>query len=66
VNRHADYARSYAGNVVRTFEANVNASHRDYGRKTSAFFKYAAYDEYMVSATPSFFDPADKSEVPKP
>ncbi|KAF2822780.1 hypothetical protein CC86DRAFT_71907 [Ophiobolus disseminans] len=42
--------QSYGGNNVRKFEANVNSTHRDFGRKANAFFKYAAYDEHMCQS----------------
>ncbi|KAF2027228.1 hypothetical protein EK21DRAFT_114996 [Setomelanomma holmii] len=39
--------QAYGGNVVRKFEANLNASRRAFAKKATAFFKYAAYDEQM-------------------
>lgn len=51
---------------MRNFEANVNPSHRDYGRKANAFFKYAAHDEYMVSVAPPSRNTSNTSKVPEP
>jgi hypothetical protein len=33
---------------MRKLEANIDSSHLDFDRKSSAFFKYAAYDDHMV------------------
>jgi hypothetical protein len=59
-------ATRYAGNIVRKFEPNINASHRDLGRKADAFLKYAAYDEHMVSPTKLIDTPANHRSVSKP
>jgi hypothetical protein len=52
----------YAGNVVRNFEANIKSTDRDYTRKTSAFFKYAEYDEFKVSAATLFAIPLTREK----
>lgn len=39
----------YAGDVGRTFEANLNDTSREYLAKVQAFFKYAESDDHMVS-----------------
>jgi hypothetical protein len=40
---------SYAGNYVRHLDANINATFPDFVKKAVALFRYAEYDEHMVS-----------------
>jgi hypothetical protein len=44
----------YAENIMRKLEANINSSKSDFARKSSAFFKYAAYDDHMVCYTGTY------------
>jgi hypothetical protein len=41
----------YAGGHARMLRANMNSTQADFRRKADAFFKYAEYDQHMVSVT---------------
>ncbi|KAL6710526.1 hypothetical protein ACN47E_008574 [Coniothyrium glycines] len=42
--------QSYAGNVMRSFEANLNITQRDFHIKAQAYFRYAEEDSHMCQS----------------
>jgi hypothetical protein len=41
----------YAGGHARMLHANMKSTQADFRRKADAFFKYAEYDQHVVSVT---------------